>query len=151
MTGKSGIAGRRTALKLLSAAPLLTLPSWVSADAPDFPSREVRFVCAFPPGAGADVWVRFFVEMARSSIPKPGLVENEPGGNGSVATEYVARSKPDGHTILFQSPTSLAANMFMIKNPTVDVGKTMICVATMPRFSFYLIVDKTVPGRTYET
>ena len=57
MTGKSGIAGRRTALKLLSAAPLLTLPSWVSADAPDFPSREVRFVCAFPPGAGADVWV----------------------------------------------------------------------------------------------
>jgi tripartite-type tricarboxylate transporter receptor subunit TctC len=75
------------------------------------------------------------------------LVENKPGGNGLIATEYVARAKPDGYTMLMQSPTSLAANMFMFKNPTIDVKTALVTVATVLRFSFYLVVDDNKPWK----
>jgi tripartite-type tricarboxylate transporter receptor subunit TctC len=60
-------------------------------------------------------------------------VENKPGGNGLIATEYVARAKPDGYTMLMQSPTSLAANMFMFKNPTIDVKTALVTVVKFTR------------------
>ncbi|HVG51346.1 MAG TPA: tripartite tricarboxylate transporter substrate binding protein [Xanthobacteraceae bacterium] len=139
---------RRNALRLMAASPVALALSEAIAQSDDYPNREVRVACAFPPGAGADVWVRFFMEQARPLIGKPVLVENKPGGNGLIATEYVARAKPDGYTMLMQSPTSLAANMSMFKNPTIDAGKALICVGTVLRFSFYMLVGIDRPWKS---
>jgi tripartite-type tricarboxylate transporter receptor subunit TctC len=140
-------ATRREVLLAGSAVPFALVPKWASAQADEFPSHEIKIACAFPPGAGADVWVRFFVEQARPFIGKPAIVENKPGGNGAIATEYVARSRPDGYTMLMQSPTSLAANMFMFKNPGVDPKTSLVTVATMLKFSFYLLADVKQPWK----
>jgi tripartite-type tricarboxylate transporter receptor subunit TctC len=118
--------------------------------ADDYPSRELHVICAFPPGSGADVWVRFFAEQAKSRAGKPVLVENKPGANGNIAAEYMARAKPDGYTIFIHSPTSVAANMFMFKNTPADLDKSVITVATLLRFSFYLTVDAQRPWKNVE-
>jgi tripartite-type tricarboxylate transporter receptor subunit TctC len=141
-------------LILRSAVVVLTLAFTshpAAAQAPDpYPSREVRVICAYPPGSGADVWVRFFAEQARPRVGKPVLVENRPGANGNIAAEYLARAKPDGYTIFIHSPTSVAANMFMFKNTPADLDKQIVTVATLLRFSFYLTVDAKRPWKNIE-
>jgi tripartite-type tricarboxylate transporter receptor subunit TctC len=83
-------------------------------------------------------------------VPKPIIVENKVGANGNIATEYVARAKPDGYTILSHSPTALAANMFMFKNQPVDVRSSLTNVATMIEFAFYLVVDGKRPWKNLQ-
>lgn len=108
-----------------------------------YPAREVKVVCAFPPGSGADVWVRFFAEQARPFMKVPMLVDNKPGASGLIATTFTARSKPDGYTIFIHSPTSLAANYFMFKDKPIDPSKAMVTVATLLDFTFYLTASTT--------
>ena len=69
------------------------------ADAQTYPNKDVHFICAIPAGSGADVIVRFLAEKMRPLMNQPIVVENRAGASGNIATEYVARSKPDGYTI----------------------------------------------------
>jgi tripartite-type tricarboxylate transporter receptor subunit TctC len=115
-----------------------------------YPSRDIHIVCGFPPGSGADVWVRFFVDQIRPMVPKPIVVENRVGANANIATQYVARAKPDGYTILCHSPTALAANMFLFKNQTIDIRASLVNVATMIEFAFYLVVDGKRPWKNLQ-
>ena len=136
---------RRMARALRPAIALLAVSiSPSAAQAPDaYPARELHVICAFPPGSGADVWVRFFAEQLRLRAGKSVLVENRPGANGNIATEYLARAQPDGYTILIHSPTSIAANKFMLKNTPADLEKSIVTVATLFKFAPYLTVGAT--------
>ena len=113
-----------------------------------YPSQDIRFVCAFPAGSGADVLVRFFAEKLRPVIGRTILVENKVGAGGHIATEYVARSKPDGHTIYVFAATGVAAMAAMFKNPPVDVSKTIQVAAAINRQPFMLVVDAKSPYKT---
>ncbi len=68
--------------------------------AADFPSKPVRLIVPFPPGGTIDVVARLIGDKLRTSWPQPVLVENRVGGSGSLAVEHVAKSAPDGHTLL---------------------------------------------------
>ena len=94
-----------------------------SADA--YPSREIKFICAFPAGSGADVYVRYFAERMRPVMKRTIVVENRAGANGNIATTYTARAKPDGYTVYVHAPSALAANMHLFKSPPVDVVKEL--------------------------
>ncbi len=118
---------------------------WAQADV--YPSREVKIVCAFPPGSGADIWVRFFAEQARPFMKQPIIVDNRPGASGLIATTYSAKAKPDGYTLFMHSPTSLAANYFMFKDKPIDPSKEMITAATLLKFTFYLTVAADRPWK----
>ncbi len=150
MPPHDGKLTRRTALALAGAAPFAMASSHLAAQTEPYPSRDIHIVCGFPAGSGADVWVRFFVDQIRPMVPKPIIVENKVGANGNIATEYVARAKPDGYTILSHSPTALAANMFMFKNPTLDIRTSLVNVATMIEFAFYLVVDSKRPWKNLQ-
>jgi tripartite-type tricarboxylate transporter receptor subunit TctC len=139
---------RRNALALAGAAAVAPRAAFAQGEV--YPSREIKVVCAFPAGSGADVWVRFFVEQAKALVGKPMLVENRPGANGNIATEFAARSRADGYTLYIHSPTSLAANMFMFKNPPIDVKSSLVTVATLLRFTFYLTVDPKRPWQNVQ-
>jgi tripartite-type tricarboxylate transporter receptor subunit TctC len=123
----------------LALAAVAALPHGAAAQ--QYPSRDIRFICAFPPGSGADVLVRFFAEQLRPISNRTIIVENKSGAGGNIAVEYVARSKPDGYTVFVHAGSAVAASMHLYKNPPVDVGKAITVAATINRQPFMLVVD----------
>ena len=95
----------------------------ISAAAQDYPAREIRSICNFSAGSGADIVVRFYSEQLARLVGKPVIVENRPGAQGLVATDYVAKAKPDGYTILITPASStLATAPHIFKNgPTAQM------------------------------
>ncbi|HEX5999857.1 MAG TPA: tripartite tricarboxylate transporter substrate-binding protein, partial [Hyphomicrobiaceae bacterium] len=144
---------KMTRRKLALAAGGLALVAVASmgtheARAEDYPSQDIRLVVGFPAGSGADVFVRFFAEKLRPLAGRTVIVENKPGAASNIATEYVARSKPDGHTIYPFAVTTVAASMHLFKKPPVDVGKALRAVAATSNLAFVLTVGAKSPYKT---
>ncbi len=132
---------------VLAAAAMLAL-GVPAVLAEDYPSREIHFVVGFPPGSGADTVTRFMAEKIRVASGKPVIVENKTGAAGNIAVEYVARAKPDGYTFLLSTGSSVAALMYLLKNPPVDVTRAFRIAATISRQGFVLVVDPKSPYTT---
>ena len=117
-----------------------------------WPNRELHAICGFPPGTGADVFVRFYAKMLQDRIGKTVITENRAGAFGNIATEYVARSKPDGYTIYINPASSfLAAAPALFKKLSFDPIKDFEHITTLAKLPFLLIVAtdgpyKDVPG-----
>ena len=116
--------------------------------AQEYPSQDIRLVCGFPAGSGADIFVRYFAEKLRPLSGRSVIVENKVGAASNVATEYVARSKPDGYTLYPFAGTTVAASMALFKNPPVDVGKALQVAATTSNLAFMLVVAENSPYKT---
>ena len=80
-----------------------------AAQAQEYPAREIRSICNFSAGSGADIVVRYYSERLARVAGRPVVVENKPGAQGVVANDYVAKSKPDGYTILITPASSTIA------------------------------------------
>jgi tripartite-type tricarboxylate transporter receptor subunit TctC len=119
-----------------------------SAGAQTYPTQDLHFICAYPAGSSSDSIVRFLAEKIRPQAGRIILVENKPGANGNLATEFLARAKPDGHTILIHAGSALAANMHLFKNPPVDVATAIQVAGTINRQAFMLAVDSAQPWKT---
>ncbi|MEX2127494.1 MAG: tripartite tricarboxylate transporter substrate binding protein [Xanthobacteraceae bacterium] len=137
---------RSAGLALVLAAALGTTLG--SARAQGYPSEDIRLICAFPAGSGADVLVRYFAEKLRPIVNRTVIVENKAGAGGNIAAEFISRAKPDGHTIFVHAATAVAASMSLFKNPPVDVGKTIQIAGTINRQPFMLVVDAKSPYKT---
>jgi tripartite-type tricarboxylate transporter receptor subunit TctC len=137
---------RSAAPVLALAATLALTPLQVNAQA--YPSQDIRFICAFPAGSGADVLVRYFAEKARTVANRTIIVENRAGASGNIAQEYVARSKPDGYTIFVHGATGVTLNQSLFKKPPIDAATHLQVVATINRQPFMLVVDARKPWKT---
>jgi tripartite-type tricarboxylate transporter receptor subunit TctC len=137
---------RSITLALALTAAFSLLPATTHAQ--DYPSQDIRLICGFPPGSGADILVRYFAEKLRPVAGRTVVVENKVGAASNIATEYVARSKPDGHTLYPFAGTTVAASMHLFKNPPVDVGKSLRAAATTSNLAFMLVVDTKSPYKT---
>jgi tripartite-type tricarboxylate transporter receptor subunit TctC len=90
-------------LKLLSAlTTALVLAAALPAGAQTFPDKTVTIIVGASPGGSTDVSARLLAEPLQKALGKPVVVENKPGASGNIAATQVARSKPDGHTLLMQ-------------------------------------------------
>ncbi|MDB5570448.1 MAG: Extra-cytoplasmic solute receptor [Hyphomicrobiales bacterium] len=127
---------------------LAAIAAAAPAQAQTYPSQNVSFVSAYQAGSSSDSIVRFISEKLRPLMGRTVIVENKPGANASIATEYVVRQKPDGHTILIHAGSALAANMHLLKDPPVDVGKSLQAVATINRQAFMLGVSANQPWKS---
>ena len=130
---------------LVALALLLAAAFAFSAQAQSYPNADIHFVTGFPPGSGADVITRYFAEKLRPVAGRTILVENKVGASGAISIEDVARSKPDGYTILFNAGSATAASMHLMKSPPVDVLKAFEIAATINRQAFMLVVDAKSP------
>jgi tripartite-type tricarboxylate transporter receptor subunit TctC len=131
-----------------AALTVSPLAAFAQESADSYPSRDVRMVCAFPAGSGADVFVRFFTEKMRPFLKGTLLVENRVGASGNLATNYVAKSRPDGYTIFIHAPSAVAGNMHLFKNPGYDAAKAFDVVATVSRLPFTVSVAGDSPFKT---
>jgi len=127
---------------LLAAAP---------AFGQDYPAREIRSVCNFTPGSGADIIVRFYSDRLAKLAGKPVLVENKPGAQGMLATDFVAKSKPDGYTLMITPASStLATAPHLFKSLPFDPLKDFAPVTTINTLTFVIAVDAAKQIRTVQ-
>jgi tripartite-type tricarboxylate transporter receptor subunit TctC len=139
---------RKQLIHSAGALALASLGGSRMAFAQDYPSQDIRMIVGFPAGSGADIFVRYFAEKLRPLAGRTIIVENKVGANSNVATEFVARSKPDGHVLYPFAGTTVAASMHLFKNPPVDVGKALKVAATTSNLAFMLVVDAKSPYKT---
>jgi len=135
------IAGAILALTTTAAALLPT----DQARADTYPSRTITIVVPTAPGGGNDAMARILAEKMSANLGQPVIVENKPGANGAIASQYVAREKPDGYSILFGYIATHAINPAIQKlryDPIKDFA-TIGEVATSPTL---LIVNKDLPA-----
>lgn len=118
-------------------------PVW----AQDYPGQDIRFICGFAAGSGADVIVRFFAEKMKLLAKRNIIVENRVGAVGNIATEYTARAKPDGYTVYVTGGSALAAGQSMMKQPAFDVGKALQTVGTINRQPLMIAVRANAPWK----
>jgi len=134
-------------LTILAFLPVALAP--VHAAAQDYPVREIRSICNFSAGSGADIVVRYYSDRLAKLAGKPVLVENKVGVQGNIATEYVARSKADGYTIMITPASStLAAARYLFKQLPFDPDKDFMPVTTLAKLSFAIAIDAKSPIRT---
>src|SRR5262245_1447957 len=132
---------RRDILRFSAAAPLLALQGpGLAQDAP-YPSKVISSVCMFAPGTGADIFVRFYARKLQELANQTVIVENKVGMAGNIATEYVARSKPDGYTIFIAPASSiLVAGPLLYKKLNYDPINDFTSVTSLAKLPFVLVV-----------
>ena len=104
------------------------------ASAQGFPSKPIRMVVAFPPGGSTDLAARALGEKLAAVFGQPGIVDNKPGASGNIGAEFVAKSAPDGHTLLMAATSFATAPAFFPKlgwDPVKDFAPVSM-VATVP-------------------
>jgi tripartite-type tricarboxylate transporter receptor subunit TctC len=136
----------RSATAALLAAVISLLPT--ATHAQDFPTQDIRFICGFPAGSGADVLVRYFGEKVRPLAGRTIIVENKAGAAGNIAAVYTARAKPDGHTVYVHAASAIAANMHLFKAPPIDAAKDLQIAAGVNRQPFMVMVPVNSPYKT---
>jgi tripartite-type tricarboxylate transporter receptor subunit TctC len=116
------------------------------AVAQDYPAKAIYTICPFGPGTGADILVRFFAAKLSDQLGKPVVVENKVGAQGNIATETVAKAKPDGYTIAITPGSStLAMAPHIFKKLSFDPVKDFTPVAPISTLSFAMVVDAKKP------
>ena len=102
--------------RAMLAAPMLALPARAQPRPPAEPSRPVTITVPFPPGGSTDVTARLLAERMAGPLGLPMQIENRPGAATVIGAEYVARSAPDGHTVLIASGSTLTINPHIVRN-----------------------------------
>lgn len=118
------------------------------ARAQDYPTQDIRFICGFPAGSGADVLVRYFAEKLRPLAGRPVIVENKVGAAGNIAAEFTARAKPDGYTVHVHAGSAVAANQHLFKRRPFDAVKDLQVVSTLNQQPFMVMVPANSPYKT---
>ena len=131
-----------------AAAASLTMPALVrgSFAQESWPTRDIHSICGFPPGTGADIFVRFYGKALQDRVGKTVITENKVGAFGNIATEYVARARPDGYTI-YVAPTSsfFAAAAALFKKLPFDPVNDFEHITTLSKLAFLLVVAAEGP------
>jgi len=117
----------------------------MTVKAQDYPKQDIHAIVGFPAGSGADVYARYFANKLSKLAGVAVIVENKPGANSSIATEYVARSKPDGYTIFIGGSDSFGSPLYMFKKPPTDPRKDFIYVSPLVSQGFILTVPASAP------
>lgn len=131
---------------LAAASAELAPFSGALAQTDDYPPGSIKAVAMFPPGSGADVKIRFYANKLAEKLGATVVVENKAGAMGYIATEYVARAKPDGLTIYIAPGSSMfAAAPVLFKNLKFDPVNDFEHITTLNFSAFVLCVAGASP------
>jgi tripartite-type tricarboxylate transporter receptor subunit TctC len=138
---------RRVFMGLVGGAVASALEPRRSA-AQAYPTRPVTLVIPFPPGGGNDALGRMVADKMSRSLGQQVVVDNRGGAGGTIATRAVARSAPDGHTILLGYTGTLAINPSLYANPGYDPRKDFAPIGLIGELSSVLVVHPSLPVRS---
>ncbi len=111
-----------------------------------YPSRPVRIVVPYPPGGGTDIVARTLAQKLTETLGQTFVVDNRAGANGIIGTDQVAKSKPDGYTVLITIATH-AINPTLYAKLPYDTGADLVPVSLLAEYPFVITVHPSVPVR----
>jgi tripartite-type tricarboxylate transporter receptor subunit TctC len=128
-------------MKSVIAVALLCISTWVNAQA--WPSKPIRYIVPFPPGAFNDTLARIMSAELPKALGQPVLVENRPGGNTIIGTEAAAKSPPDGYTLFGAAlPFSVIQSLYKL---SFDVTKDFVPITLAGTTPNLLVANPNVP------
>lgn len=131
---------------VLAAAAALAAP--LPAFAQGFPTRTLRIVVPYPPGGPTDALARIVAQDIQSDLGQAVIVENKPGGAGSIGTRAVASGEKDGHTLVLGTNQTHATNAFLLKDAGYDPVKDFAPIAGLAGLQHVLIVRNDLAAKT---
>lgn len=132
----------RIVLAVLAASLAAT-----AAQAQTWPSKPVRYIVPFPPAGATDILARIMAERLSGPFGQSVVVENRPGAAGNVGTEFVAKSPPDGYTIL-QLTVAQSISATLYEKLNYGLEKDLIPVAMIALVPNVMIVNPSVPAKS---
>jgi tripartite-type tricarboxylate transporter receptor subunit TctC len=128
-------------LALAVFAPAALDAARAQEDAAKYPTRAIHIVVGFTPGGGNDLIARIVGQKLSESLGQPVVIDNKPGGGAIVATEYVAKSPPDGYTLLVGASGAMAINPAVYAKLPYDPVRDFIPITELGSFPLILIVN----------
>jgi tripartite-type tricarboxylate transporter receptor subunit TctC len=113
-----------------------------------YPSRNIKLVVPYPAGGTTDLLGRLVADQIKSGLNAVVVVENKPGAATTLGAEQVARSEPDGYTIMIATSTTLAINKTLYKKLPYDPVKDFAPISLVAAVPFALIINPTIPAKT---
>ncbi len=114
-----------------------------------YPTKPVRIVAPYPPGSSADIIGRIYAPRLIDALGKQFVVDNRSGASGNIAAEIVARSAPDGYTLLILN-TSIVASQPLYKSLPFDIARDFQSVGMLGIAAYVLTVNQNVPAKTVQ-
>ena len=123
------------------------LPFAAGAQAPEWPSRPVRFIVPYPPGGPTDIMGRIVAQAVQGPLGQPFVVENRAGANGLIGSEQAARAAPDGSTFLVNASAHVIVP-HLTPNMPIDVLADFAPVTNIAAVPLWLVVNPALPVRS---
>ena len=123
-------------------------PASAQEDPSKYPTRPIHVIVGFTPGGGNDIIARVVGQKLSEGLGQPVIIENKPGGGAIVATEYVAKSAPDGYTLLVGASGAMAINPAVYAKLSYDSIRDFTAVSELGSFPLILIVNASSPIRS---
>jgi tripartite-type tricarboxylate transporter receptor subunit TctC len=137
--------------RLLSAVVLATVSLNAVAQSsvvPPYPVRAIRLVVPYPAGAGTDLHARALAQKLTENIGQPVIVDNRGGANGTLAMEFVAKSAPDGYTLVYALPAQFSVNPALYPKLAYDPVRDFEPIMLVARTPLVLFVHPSVPAKS---
>ncbi|HYF20563.1 MAG TPA: tripartite tricarboxylate transporter substrate binding protein [Ramlibacter sp.] len=135
---------RITRRTLLGAAPALLAPALASAQAGPWPNRPIRIVVPFPPGGSVDPLARTVGQKLGEALGQQVVVDNRPGGNTVIGTDFVAKAPADGYTLLLTASSHVTQPQLL--QAPFDPIKDFTPVATLSTSDMIIVAHPSVPA-----
>jgi tripartite-type tricarboxylate transporter receptor subunit TctC len=132
----------------IAACVIATVVSGKSIAQADFPTKPIRLVVPFAPGGSTDVIARLLSEKLSVSFGRQVVIDNRPGGGAIIGADYVAKSAPDGHTLVVSSTSSIAPVPLMRASMPYDPLRDFSHIALIGTFANGVLVRGDSPYRT---
>jgi len=133
---------------MAGVAALLALVQPPAARAQAWPDKPIRMIVGYPPGGGTDTVARVLAQQLGKQLKQPVVVENRAGASGTIATQQVIRSEPDGYTVLFATASPLTGAPLTVKGLTYDPMNDLIPVSRIGGGPFILVAHPAFPPNT---
>jgi tripartite-type tricarboxylate transporter receptor subunit TctC len=118
--------------------------------AQSYPAKPIRFVVGFPPGGGNDIIARMVGAKMQESWGQAVVIDYKPGANSIIATEFVAKSAPDGYTLLVNATGGMSVNPVLYTTLPYDPLKDFVPISMVGSFPLVLAVNPSVPARSVQ-
>src|SRR2546421_5414474 len=128
----------------LTLAPILSWPAALQAQ--DYPTRPVRIIVPFAAGGPADVYARVLAQHLGDALKQSFVVEDRPGAGSIIGTDAVAKSAPDGYTLLMMSNTH-TTNESLIPTKPFQLMRDFVAVAPVNYFDLVMVMHPSVPAK----